>query len=768
MRPGSTYNVLKELGIKGLVLVSCVIVGLILILIVPTFPMKLLGIGVVILSFLGLIISFYQRGFVTGKEFIVEGKKPSTPLPKNLKVDEIQTDKGKIISFENIDTDQPEDFEEDKKKKRKKKNVLVQGFINFVTRSDEKPYFPEEKKSKNKNLDTNKEIDSSLETTQLDDTEGSFKILRKSKSNKTTADVPPSVKEEKVVDERQGDVQQEIDIEKKGHDKISAEPSLKDEEIVKIELPSDGKEILQEPALNETIVFEEDIENKIPTFKNRFVEVKLEDTFAEDNLIKGEPIKEMKILFQRLLNVIGTVTKTTTSAFYLVNKAKNELVLQAIVSHNQNSLRKDRKLPLGGDLVSQIVQRGKPEIIDFNIPSAELDLLPYYETPVGARTFIGVPLTMRNSIIGVLCADSSSPEAFDNYTMNFFLHYSKIFSFFLESYTEKYELLLESQVLGLVDELRKGYFVGGSKFVESVKNIIGSILNLFDFLTVGICLYDFDAKYYRIYYIRSKKNLDTDLKNKKVDLKRTLLGKALSERRILNVDFDEHKQRVHYTETKLKRGNFLAIPIKTQSGVYGSLFGWTEDLNPILNSTVRVLEDVAFALGLFYENDYLNFVMQIQTKTDTKGEKDNFVRRVEEEWARAVEFGIPFSICKIAIDNYILDSSLISEFEIQSRKVVIDSLRKVVNQFDFFCELEDKTIGVILIGRSGKDAKLLFEMLRKNIAQTMLKIQDENVFFTISVGIAQFSKDTNFSKLIENVEKALDISCSRKNTVTLY
>lgn len=764
---GNIYYILKQLGFKGLVLVACLLVGLILILIVPTFPMKLLGIGVVILSILGLVISFYQRGYVSGKEFIVEERKPSTPLPKNIKIDEIETDKGKIKTFENVETEVTVDISEIKvKKSPKKKSGFVQGFINFVAKSEEKSYFPSEKKLKEKKDTVKNDVAFVPELSISDEFEGSFKILRKSKSKQAENVVIEGYETESKSPEsetQQPEVQVEV-VEMKVQTEATpvedfAETKLNSKEA----LP----EVRQEDAkFKESL--EKQQEKEVPSYQNRKVEVEFPEEFSEENLIKGEPIKEMKLLFERLLNVIGTVTKAVTSSFFLVNKLKNELVLQAIVSHNPDALKKVRKIPLGGDLVSQIVQRGKPEIIDFNTSTVELDLLPYYEKPVGARTFIGVPLTLRGSIIGVLCADSVSPEAFDHYTMNFFLHYAKIFSFFLESYTEKYELLVESQILGFVDELRKGYFGGGAKSVESIKSVINSILNLFDFVTFGICLYDFDAKFYRIYYIRSKKNIDLELKNKKVDLKRSLLGKALTERRVLNVEFDEHKQRVHYSETKYKKGNFIAIPIKTQTGVYGALFGWTDEVNPILVSTIRVLEDLAFALGLFYENDYLNFITRTHTKSDKVVEKDNFVRKVEEEWMRAVEFGIPFSVCKIAIDNYIIDNNLFQEFDSMSRKVVSENLKKILKEYDYICQLEDKTIGVVLIGKSGKDAKLLFEMLRKNIAQTMLKINNENIFFTISVGIAQFSQDINVSKLIENVDKALEIACIRKNTVTLY
>jgi hypothetical protein len=49
-----------------------------------------------------------------------------------------------------------------------------------------------------------------------------------------------------------------------------------------------------------------------------------------------------------------------------------------------------------------------------------------------------------------------------------------------------------------------------------------------------------------------------------------------------------------------------------------------------------------------------------------------------------------------------------------------------------------------------------------------LKIEDDVVYFTISVGIAQFSKDIDVKQLCDNLNKAWEISQSRKNQVVLY
>ncbi|MGC8748757.1 MAG: sensor domain-containing diguanylate cyclase [Candidatus Kapaibacteriota bacterium] len=762
----NSFKILKKLGIKGLVLAACVFVGLVLILIVPTFPMKLLGIGIVILSMIGLILSFYQSGYVTGKVDIVEERKPSTPLPKNLKIDEIKTDKGKIKSFENVETELPIEIgtERSSTKSAKKRFGLLQGFINFVAKSEEKPYFPPKKKEMQKQIETpaTTQMDLSSETSEFD---GSFKILRKGKSiskrepSGEDSSVQPKT-EVSVLDEAE-----KVGYEGMHSDKLTIEAKEEFSALDSNEAPAGVHTEKTEERVDKQDAIKVNFE---PGYQNRSLKIETRDFDIDANLVKGEPIKEMKILFERLLNVIGTVSKATTSAFYLVNRLKGELVLQAIVSQVPNSLRKDRKIPLDGDLVSQIVSKGKAQIIDFNSSASELDLLPYYNKPVGAKTFIGVPLKLKGNIIGVLCADSIAPEAFDDYTMNFFLHYSSIFSFFLESYTEKYELLLESRIVELIDELKKSYFTNVAKSKESFKNILQSIQKLFDFNTVGLCLYDFDSKFYRVFYIFSRNNIEQELKNKRVDLKRTLLGKALTERRTVLAEFDEQTKRVHYLEAKLKKGNFVAVPIKTNLGVYGAIFGWTDELNPVVNHTIRLLENLAFTFGLFYENDYLHFLNRGSSKEETKVEENVFVKKIDEEWKRAIEFGIPFSVCKIAIDNYLMDTNLVEEFYVKSKSAVLDNLKKLTKDFDFVCELEDKTIGAVFVGRTGKDTKLLLEMLRKNVAQTNLRINNDNIFFTVSIGVAQFSKDISVYKLIENVDKALEISCSRKNTVTLY
>jgi len=741
--------------------------------------MKLLGTGIVVLSFIGLVISLFRAGEVFGRTEYSELKKPSEPLPEDLKVNTTETEVGKVHVFENLNGVQTEQIEKVSKPKKeaKRRADWFRKFVSFVSNADEVSMHPLDQKY---NSDLKSRASDSQQNIFLDEAGSGFRIIRAREKGGTEAsllqksesfpqneiEVPePEVQDKEVIyDAEISDKEETIVVSDKKGQALKQATTSSFAATADLKVSVSGTEV-ENKSSKETKQKPEEI------VKERRIEVDFSELVEEEHRGKGEPIKEMKMLFEKMLNIIRTVTKTQTAVFFLVNHTKRELVLQAIVSERHNELRQERKIPLKGDLVSQLVERGKPEIVDFINPNAVLDLIPYYAQPVKVESFIGVPVIYKNSIIGILCADTDVSDVYDRYTVNFFMHYSKLFVFLLESFTEKYELTLESRILEQIEDLKKSIFSENFSIVEPLKSVVNMILNNFDFITAGVCFYDYDAKFYRVYEVRSKKNIDLNLKLKKVDLQRSLLGKALQQGKPISSEFDERKLRINFNETKIKKGYFTAIPIKAREGVYGAIFGIADEQYPIESQYIKILDSLALVLGLLYENAILQLKADAKLtlrESSYRFDEQVFMHRLEEECIRSNDFGQIFSICKISINNYLYSHYQTPQFELEAKKVLYEYLKRVLKPYDVIGEFQDQTIWVIMIGRSGKDAKSSMEMVRERIAQTQLKIEDDVVYFTISVGIAQFSNDIDVNKLCENLNKAWEISHSRKNQVILY
>ncbi len=781
MGGGKLFKILKQFQISQFVFLGFIIAGFYILLFVPTFPMKLLGTGIVVLSFIGLIISLYRAGEISGRDEYSELRKPSEPLPSDLKINVIETDNAKIKTFENISENHSGLSEaiDRKKKINKKKTSLLQSLIDFVAKSNAEnfPTFKEEKetlKAKKYDESTSEQIGEETFT----DGDSGFRIIRKRDAKPTDKNKETdSVEEKKVESPEEKETNLEIIVATDaGKEKFESRAEYIKTSQERIEATQTNRNYSEFKSKDFSI----DVPTKVKKdsevvdvdFRNRELQIDFTEFNNEEIVFKGEPIREMSILFEKMLNVVRTVTKTQTVAFYLVNSTNDQLILQALVSERgKEELHYQSKIPIGGDLVSQLVKRRKPEIIDLINQNAVLDLLPYYSKPVKVESFIGVPIVKDKSVKAILCADTNVKEVYDAYSVNFFIHYSKIFDLLFEVFSKKYQLYLESQILNLINEVNNWFFSSNLKLLDLLKNVSNGIINKFGFTTVGICLYDFDSKNYRVFEISSKKNFDLDLRKKEVDMRRSLLGKSLNQKQTLIEKVDEGKIRVNLMETKIKKGFFFSVPMKAREGIYGAIFGYFEKWSGSYEFSIKMLDNVAFLLGIASENDrlYSELVEKLSIQTNNyNSQVQDFMQRLEEECIRANDFGLIFSVCKISIDNYLFDDSIIPQFELETRKVLLKYLYRILKPYDVVGEFEDGTIGLILIGRTGRDSKFDLDDVRKNIAQTQLKINNENIFFTISVGIAQFSPGIDVNKIYDNLKKAWEISLSRGNLVTLY
>lgn len=772
-------NILRYFKPIQLFPLATLILGLVLLVFLPGIPPKLMGGGIIILSLIGLVLMLSE----TIKSEVIRESRPSATIPPELSYTTKKDNEGKRLVFEDavkileMNSEIPH-IAESVKAKATRTNYLemLSSIITRISHKEiTKPVSQAALKTKSR-LTTNEEKkvgekekskphkEDLIEN--FEEVDSGFKILGKVQKttppNSDSATIEQSEKA-KIIVETQEDqsVRKYSEISDYG-----ATASISQEtEVAPVE--TSNKTELSRVALDK----EASEQPQQVLYSKQEINVEITELISDGAKSKGEPIKEMKLLFEKMLGVIRTVTFTQTASFFLINHYKNELVLQAIISERSDALNGVRKIPLGGDLLSRIVKEGKPQIIRNINPNAELDLFPYYSKPLGTKSFVGVPIYYRDSIIGILCADSQKDNAYDEYSMNFFIHFSKIFNFFLENYTEKCELLVDSKVLQKIDEIRKEFYSPTFKFNESIKNISHSLISLFDFTTAGVCIFDNEAKFYRIFDIKSRKNIDIELKSKRVELDKTIVGKSIKSTKTALNELDETKIRLHYSESRIRKGFLVSVPIKGKNGVYGAIFAYVDEPIPIPKHYINAIEDYAFSLALIYETYFLQEqIMQTRRQETHSGliDTEYFIQRVSEEVERSRAFGNVFSLCQITIDHYIYDTSIAFKLSKEAFGLVLSTLKPMLNTFDVIGRLDENSFGVIFVGRNGKDSKIIMETVRQKIAQSPITIGKDIYFATISVGISQFYSDSTASKLLQNCKEALDISLKRGNAVTLF
>ncbi len=486
-----------------------------------------------------------------------------------------------------------------------------------------------------------------------------------------------------------------------------------------------------------------------------------------------EPRKELQYFLSRVLIIIRSVTNTRTAAFLFVNFDKKQLVLESFVSEVPDSITTSRKLPLGGDVVSQIIKNVKPEILTDIEPAAELDLIPYYTKQVGINSFIGVPVFFNGTVIGILCADTAVSDAYDAVTVSFFGHFAKIIGSLVQSYTEKYDLMQASKTLDLISQFRQ---VACDKAISDSAirdSLLGAVSGICDYNQIGVIMYDDDSERWLIKSLRAKDESYGKIAGRAVRLEKTVVGEAFySARTMFLMPVVKEIIKLYPGEPVTDAGFFAAFPLKSISHNYGVLFVEGKSQSGISHNDIKIIETLCQHAGTAFEQLYFNKVFQNNSMLDASTGLMNstaFVSRMEEELLRSRDFNIPLFVCFFQIDRY---ASFDPKTHHDRLKLVLEHVvriaKKNLRAYDVFGSVDDKVYGVGLIGMSLQDARLWAERLRSEVAITALQIEKQRFTVTISIGLAEPKKNANIFTVFDNARRALEISQKKMNTLTVF
>ena len=509
-------------------------------------------------------------------------------------------------------------------------------------------------------------------------------------------------------------------------------------------------------------------------FKEKQLDVPLNTLMDDVQLTGQEPKKEFEYFLNRVLILIRSVTSTKTAAFFLVNMEKRELILESFVTDVPDAITTKQKLPLRNDVVSQIVMNVKPEILSEINPSAETDLIPYYTRAVGTASFIGVPVFYNNSVIGILTADSAIVDAYDMLTVGFLGHFTKLIGALVQSYTEKYELMQASRTLNAINSFRK---IGNSKNL-SINSISDSFVEaaskIFDYSILGLVCFDDKMNSWKIFSILAKvKEPATNLKNYKIDLQSSLIGKAISTgKTVFAAPVKDSQVRVHIRELKMKGGYFVAVPMKSSNNTYGAIFVEGKSTAGITQNDIQILETLAENAGTSIEHLLFLDMFQNSAMIDSATGMLNpaaFFARLEEEISKSIDFKNHLSLCLFQIDNYAALDPV--QYRERNEKVyyhVLSIIKNRLKAYHIVGRADDSIFGIIFAGMSLVDSHRLIERIRQEVARSFVEINKKRYNVTASFGIAELSHNDNLESFVTNAQRVLDISIQKTNSVTAY
>ncbi|MGI6370349.1 MAG: GGDEF domain-containing protein [Ignavibacteria bacterium] len=585
--------------------------------------------------------------------------------------------------------------------------------------------------------------------------------------------------EEKIVDEEATEEKKIIDEEKIEEEKVEQKEIVEEEKEYLEKLEFKNNDILDDDTSEKENI--EDVLQNVKLQKEDEEETQKEQSKLEiprslivDDKEFNNPMEEFGFLVSRFLVIIRSVIEANTVAFVWVNYENQSLLFDVYMNSPKvkDKIRKNTKIPFGNDILSQIVQNAKPEILTNINPIAELDLIPYYSENVNTASFIGIPILFENKVVGILCADTDKVEAYEESTVAFLGQFTRLLSTLFSSYTKKFVTQNATKILEAINNLTKIITEKDYSFSNVCAALLELIAEMYECSSVGICIYNEQTKEWQVSNYKSTEEVVDDLFfSTPIVLDRSLVGISIADcRNIFIAQLPDEYTRVNNYEPLIENGSFISIPIKSVTNIYGALF-LEARASSILNAVeFEVLEALCNHIGEIYEK--INMVrlfnenVSIDRQTGILNNKA-LKNRIQEELVRNQEVEQKLSLVLISLDKYSAFNDINKKNKIIN--YLIKEIRKHLKKYEIIGRINEDVIGILNINQDAEQVKHYVEKVRHQIATKFVEINGHKIVLTISAGIVTAVKSDTFESFTTNATIALHKAQERGgNALQIY
>lgn len=518
-----------------------------------------------------------------------------------------------------------------------------------------------------------------------------------------------------------------------------------------------------EQELLEPVTISAPVEEVRPerTHTRKQAQVILEELIAEgeEDARPGEPRAEFVRLVGQVLTAIARSMPARSIVFFWVNLEKKHVIPEAHVSSGSTDIRDGVRIPLTGDVVSQIARSGVPEIITDISPAAERELITYYAGPADTRSFVGVPVFFRREVVGVLAADSTEESGFDEGSVATLAEYTRLISGLIRGYTEKYDLHLIARTVEAFGRIHRGLTGTMPTPGRIAEILVEEIARLFDSLYVGAVLFDDHAREWRVAAITGGPDAE-EIRQLPPDMHISLVGQSTRFAEEILLERLQGEYRFAVEEPLRGEGTFLAIPLVGTTKCYGALAMEHQFPSAYIPRDIDLIRDLVRYASMAIEVYNVNQAIESQVVHDEVTglyNTDFLMTALDREITRARDLKRRLSFALISID---IPASLRADQSHELEELVVANVGSIIagaiRPYDTAGMLDGRTFGVVLADRNDQDAYLWAERLRKEVASMLLSAGSRKFSVTISVGICDLSSMTSRAQMIDGATKALE------------
>ena len=506
--------------------------------------------------------------------------------------------------------------------------------------------------------------------------------------------------------------------------------------------------------------------------EERTKQFEISDFFDLDSdiyLTDLEPRSEFNFLLGKTLVALRDVLFAHSAAYFWVNRDKQQLVLEAKASDSQN-FGGTKRYELNRDIVSQVAGDGKPQFHGRITPVSERELVCYYESTEYIKSVVAVPVfysdgTNNQLPVGVIVADSKAEDAFGPETLSLLGNFTKLVSALIKSYTGKYDLLLDSELLTSLRRMQDRIKMDPGEYavLTSLAEEANRLLN-WDFLTVA--MYGEEKQTWILQKVVNKIGSAYVVPDQVIDFNGSIVGSVIKTNRveILN-DLSAVSQPRFFTDEQIQsKGSFLCVPISSFNRCYGALTLESQHPGNFSGNEVetiyRLVENAAGMLEVLYMNDLVKDYVIIDQLTGSFKQK-HFLKKLEQEVERANDFGDELALVSLEIDER---QGLCDRHGKEGFDSILNQVARLVRtnirSYDIVGLLEGGRLGVVLINTPASDASLWAEKMRKQVASHIIAFEGKSFSVTISAGVCGLMdgmrKDDLVNKTSQLLHKAVE------------
>jgi diguanylate cyclase (GGDEF)-like protein len=462
---------------------------------------------------------------------------------------------------------------------------------------------------------------------------------------------------------------------------------------------------------------------------------------------------------EKMLTVIKDAYSAHTAIFFWYNKKKEKLTIEKFVSASPNEIAK-RKFEIEDDILSKIVQKGEPELLSDITPTAETDVIRYYDKAQGIKSFVGVPLFYEGDLIAIIAVDAKVGDSFGIETIYSLGRFVRVITMIIQIFEEKHsDSITQQRLKGLLN------LIGPETNFDTEEGVLASmqtaLSDLVDWDAFVFVYFKPVEQKFEAFKVNNKTSLKYIGQGLQIDLSGTLVGKAILSGIPVKIDdtATDNYKRYSKSEDLTFDGSFLAVPLMYGTQNFGVLCFDSLKKNAYTNSDVKFLNNSVHIISyIIYSHSSQTLIKSlIALDLETRAlNLESFKERLSSDLYKAQTLNIPGALALIKIDEFLEQESLFDGDPLPKvLKVVAETIAKEMTPLNIFGRVDEKSFAVYFFNTDAKNVFIWAEKLRVKIARKPIAIVSKQNTYTVSVGVASTHGKLDTDEVFRNAELAL-------------